>query len=189
MYPNWFNMSHARENFERYAPRRRKLSCLQVGAYTGDATKWMVDNILTKEGSVLFDVDTWEGSEEPVHKNMDWSDVYTTYTEKNKEAIDSGKVFPRIMTSDKFFATRPDEEFDFIYIDGDHTAFGVVRDITNAYRVLKVGGILALDDYTWTLNQGDFYDPKPAIDWFINVSGDRLEKIILNGQAWFKKVK
>ena len=187
MYPNWFEQSYARENFEKFAPRGDRLKCLQVGAYTGDATKWIVENMLGHE-SVLIDVDTWEGSDEPIHKNMDWNDVYETYKQKNKEALVNAKVLPRQSTSDFFFAVNKDT-FDFIYIDGDHTAFGVVRDITNAYQVLNVGGILALDDYTWSLNQGDFYDPKPAIDWFINVMDDRLETLVINGQAWFKKIK
>lgn len=188
-YPNWFEQSQARENFEKFAPRGRKIEALQIGAYTGDATKWMVENILTEPGSVLVDVDTWEGSDEPVHKNMDWEDVFETYKSKNAEAIKSGKVLPVKKTSDTYFAKYQKEEFDFIYIDGDHTAFGVVRDITNAYRLLRVDGILALDDYMWSLNQGEFYDPKPAIDWFKNILGDRLETLVINGQAWFKKIK
>lgn len=188
-YPNWFDLSDARENFERFAPRDGKLLCLQVGAYTGDATRWIVENMLTDDESILIDVDTWEGSDEAVHKNMDWSDVYKTYLEKNKMPIALGKVMPKKMTSDKYFADIKKETYDFIYIDGDHTAFGVIRDITNAYRVLKPGGILALDDYEWTSGKGKLYDPKPAIDWFSTLLESNLEKIILNGQAWYKKIK
>jgi predicted O-methyltransferase YrrM len=186
-YPNWFESTDSIHNFQAYIPRGDNLRYLQVGAYTGDATEWMVKNALG-DGSVLIDVDTWEGSDEPVHKNMDWSDVYETYKQKNQKALASGKVLPRQTTSDFFFATNK-EEFDFIYIDGDHTAFGVVRDITNAYQVLKVGGVLALDDYTWSLGQGPLFDPKPAIDWFSNLLGDRMETLVINGQAWYRKLK
>lgn len=190
-YPNWFEQSEARENFEKYAPRIQPIKCLQVGAYTGDATKWIAENLLTHPHSFLIDVDTWQGSDEPVHHNMDWDDVYETYKEKNKLYIEERKqVFPIRTTSDKYFSTIDESDiFDFIYIDGDHTAFGVVRDITNAYRALKVDGVLALDDYTWSLGKGDFYDPKPAIDWFSTILNDRLELLVLNGQAWYKKVK
>ena len=188
-YPNWFESTDSIRNFEAYAPREGKLICLQVGAYTGDATKWMADNILSHDESFLVDVDTWEGSDEPVHHNMDWNDVFETYKEKNKLSIESGKVVPRQTTSDKYFADIQKEVFDLIYIDGDHTAFGVVRDITNAYRVLKVGGVLGLDDYTWSLGQGPLYDPKPAIDWFSDLLGDRMETLVINGQAWYRKLK
>lgn len=189
-YPNWFEQTQARENFEAYAPKLElSVKCLQVGAYTGDATKWIAENLLSHPDSFLVDVDTWEGSDEPVHKNMDWSDVYTTYIQKNKEYIDKGQVVPIRTTSDKYFADIHQEVFDFIYIDGDHTAFGVVRDITNAYRVLKVGGILALDDYTWSLGQGPLYDPMPAIDWFAFLLNDSIQPLVINGQAWYKKIK
>ena len=189
-YPNWFESTDSIHNFEKYAPRyERPIKCLQIGAYTGDATKWMADNILGVDDSFLVDVDTWQGSDEPVHHEMDWNDVFETYKEKNKSFIDSGKVIPTQTTSDKYFADIHQEVFDFIYIDGDHTAFGVIRDITNAYRTLKVGGILALDDYLWSLGKGDFYDPKPAIDWFSQILPDRLETLVINGQAWYKKIK
>ena len=93
-YPNWFEGSGARENFERHLLplANTALRCVQIGAYTGDASKWMVDNILQHETSVLIDVDTWKGSDEPVHKQMDWDDVWNTYFEKNKEAIDTPNI-------------------------------------------------------------------------------------------------
>ena len=47
-YPNWFEMT-ARENFEsQLMPLAGKfgLRFLQIGAFTGDATVWLVDNVL-----------------------------------------------------------------------------------------------------------------------------------------------
>jgi len=189
-YPNWFEQSHARQNFELYAPREGELICLQVGVYTGDATNWIANNMLSHPQSILWDVDTWKGSEEPVHKNMNFSEVYEEYEKKNSEFIGT-KVVQYIGTSDSFFAGQPWDKpmFDFIYVDGDHTALQVMKDAINSYNSLKIGGVIAFDDYTWSLNQGEFYDPKPAIDWFKNILSDRLETIVLNGQAWFKKIK
>ena len=59
-YPNWF---------ECYADRYFKahltplaglpgLRFLQIGAFTGDASLWLLTNILTGPGSTLVDVDT-----------------------------------------------------------------------------------------------------------------------------------
>ena len=166
-YPNWFETTNAKANFERnlLPLADKEIKCLQVGAYTGDATKWMVENILKQEDSFLVDVDTWEGSDEAVHHNMDWKDVYKTYQEKNAKALADNQVLTMQMTSDRYFAgIGEDNIFDFIYVDGDHTAFAVLRDGSNAYDKLKVGGILAFDDYTWSASKGDFYDPRYAID-------------------------
>jgi hypothetical protein len=42
-----------------------------------------------------------------------------------------------------------------------------------AFRLLKVGGLMVLDDYLWTAEgkgTQDFYNlPKPAIDAFMNI--------------------
>jgi len=190
-YPNWFEQSDAKRNFEKHLLplADKEIKCLQVGAYTGDATKWMVENILKQEDSFLVDVDTWEGSDEAVHHNMDWKDVYKTYQEKNAKALAENRVLTMQMTSDRYFAGIGQEQiFDFIYVDGDHTAFAVLRDGSNAYDKLKVGGILAFDDYIWSLNQGDFFDPKPAIDALIHLLAGRVEKIEDNSQLWLKKI-
>ena len=75
VYPNWFEMT-AKENFEsQLTPLAGKfgLRFLQIGAFTGDASVWLVDNILTQKNSVLEDVDIWTGSDEEEHKDMDRS--------------------------------------------------------------------------------------------------------------------
>jgi hypothetical protein len=190
-YPNWFESTSARENFERnlLPLADREIKCLQIGAYTGDATKWMVENILKQPHSFLVDVDTWEGSDEAIHHNMDWKDVYKTYTDKNATAIFDQKVLTMQMTSDRYFAGIGEEQiFDFIYVDGDHTAFAVLRDGSNAYDKLKVGGILAFDDYGWSESKGDFYEPRYAIDALCHLLNGKVEKIEDNYQLWLKKI-
>jgi hypothetical protein len=190
-YPNWFESTSARENFERnlLPLADKEIKCLQVGAYTGDATKWMVENILKQEDSFLVDVDTWEGSDEAVHHNMDWKDVYKTYQEKNAKALAENRVLTMEMTSDRYFAGIGEEQiFDFIYVDGDHTAFAVLRDGSNAYDKLKVGGILAFDDYGWSESKGSFYEPRYAIDALCHLLNGRVEKIEDNYQLWLKKI-
>jgi hypothetical protein len=190
-YPNWFESTNAKQNFEKHLQglATKEIKCLQIGAYTGDATRWMVDNLLKNPHSFLVDVDTWEGSDEPVHHNMDWKDVHRTYTDKNAKAIHDGIVIPMQMTSDKYFADIRDKEiFDFIYVDGDHTAFAVLRDGSNAYDKLKVNGILAFDDYTWSMGKGSYYDPGYAIDALCHLLIGRVEKIEDNSQLWLRKI-
>ena len=42
----------------------------------------------------------------------------------------------------------PDEYFDWIYIDAQHTYDGVKRDIGAARRKIRADGLLVFDDYT-----------------------------------------
>ena len=44
-------------------------------------------------------------------------------------------------------ASFPDEYFDWIYIDGDHSYPGVKRDIEEAKRAVKTDGLLVFNDY------------------------------------------
>ena len=190
-YPNWFESTDAIKNFEKnlLPLADKEIKCLQIGAYTGDATKWMVENILKQPHSFLVDVDTWEGSDEAVHHNMDWKDVYKTYTDKNATAIFNQQVVVMQMTSDRYFAGIGEEQiFDFIYVDGDHTAFAVLRDGSNSYDKLKVGGILAFDDYGWSESKGDFYEPRYAIDALCHLLIGKVEKIEDNYQVWLRKI-
>ena len=49
------------------------------------------------------------------------------------------------MPSDEFFEST-DAKFDLIFIDGDHEAEQVEKDIVNAYKALNKGGMILLHD-------------------------------------------
>ena len=185
-YPNWFNGSDARLNFEKHLKplAGQPMQCLQIGAFTGDASVWLAENVLTHAESRLTDVDTWEGSDEKAHHEMDFQDVFKVYLEKTEPYKN---IIVHRKTSDDFFHVNQ-KKFDFIYIDGDHTAFGVMKDAINSYNCLNVGGILAFDDYRWSEGKGNFYDPRPAIDGFMHMVGDRFQVVDVNWQVWLKKI-
>jgi hypothetical protein len=188
-YPNWFEQ-YAENIFSRHLNefKDRKVDFLQLGAYTGDATKWMFENVLTNSESTLVDVDTWEGSEEPIHNSFDWKNVEDFYDEKNSQWLGESRLFKKKMTTDEFFASN-DKQFDFVYVDADHTAMSVLRDGINAYKSLKVNGVLAFDDYLWTLGNGDVMkDPKPAIDALLLFYQKRCSVIEVGTQVWLRKI-
>jgi predicted O-methyltransferase YrrM len=189
-YVNWFAndgqtnfYTHLLNNFSN-----KSIRCLQIGAYTGDASVWLYDNILKFSDSVLIDVDTWEGSEEPVHYEMNWHTVESLYNTKTAAAIADRKIIKYKGTSDSFFQNNR-EMYDFIYIDGDHTAYGVLKDAVAAYECLNIGGILAFDDYQWSAGLGAIKEPKMAIDAFSAIYSDRIVEVLQGYQRWFKKIK
>jgi predicted O-methyltransferase YrrM len=189
-YVNWF-VNDGQTNFQKYLPTlaaSKSIRCLQIGAYTGDASLWLYNNILKYSDSILVDVDTWEGSEEPVHYEMNWHTVESLYDIKTAEGKADRKIIKYKGTSDNFFKNNR-EMYDFIYIDGDHTAYGVLKDAVAAYECLNVGGIIAFDDYQWSAGLGDIKEPKMAIDAFNAVYGDKIEEMFQGYQRWFKKVR
>jgi hypothetical protein len=190
-YPNWFNYA-AKNNFEIHLAEfagKPNLRFLQLGAFTGDASVWMLDNVLTDPTSSLVDVDTWAGSPtEGVHSEIDFEDVWQTYLHKVK---DYDNVYPIRTTTNNFFNGYGDDGdwwFDFIYVDADHTSSGVLDDAVMGWQHLKRGGIMAFDDYTWTHDKGELYEPKRAINFFYWVKQLEIEIITSNAQVWIRKI-
>jgi len=185
-YPNWFEQA-AKPNFENYLlpyAGKKDLNFLQVGAFTGDASKWLLDNVLTHESSRLTDVDTWRGSDEEVHNELDWADVEDTYDKKIK---DYGEKVNKVKSdSISFLKNQGFFSYDFIYIDGDHTALGAFADAVGAWPLLKPYGIMAFDDYIWSSNKSPEHEPKKGIDTFLNFAAGSYNVMIKNNQVWVR---
>ena len=187
-YPNWFD-GYARQAFERWLLNlagKPDLKFLQIGVFTGDATVWLAENILTSPTSTLIDVDTWKGSpDESVHQAFNWDDVRKTYANKKSKYEN---VYVAEGSSATFFARVNQSTYDFIYIDGDHTAQAVYADAVNSWKVLKPNGILAFDDYTWGDGLPDQrFAPKPGINKFLDEMMGEYELLEQGAQVWIRK--
>ena len=188
-YPNWFNTT-GKHYFEKHLLplAGTKLRALQIGAFTGDATAWLVENVLTHDESKLFDVDTWQGSDEEVHKDFDWSNVERVYDEKVAQYGD--KVVKNKMTSVDFLVNNVPPKYDFIYIDGDHTALGTFLDAMLSWVWLKPNGIIAFDDYEWGKDSmHPNLAPRLGIDTFAYLYAPEMKLLDLGQQVWIKKVE
>jgi predicted O-methyltransferase YrrM len=191
-YPNWF-ACYADEFFARHLSHlagQPGLRFLQIGAFTGDASLWLLENVLTDPDSTLVDVDTWEGSDEPEHEPFDWHDVEHAYDVRLGEYLERpGQLVKCRDTSSEFFLAGVMSEFDFVYIDGDHTAAGVLSDAVHAFEALKPGALLAFDDYQWKPypDAPAHLAPAMAIDAFTACYQDRLEILEAGLQVWVRK--
>jgi predicted O-methyltransferase YrrM len=188
-FPNWFaNDGHG--NFSAFMKpnfANKPSRLLQIGAYTGDASMWMYENILKNSSSVLVDVDTWEGSDEVAHHGMHWGTVESVYDTKTSEARLARKVIKYKGTSDSFFKSNV-EKYDFVYVDGDHTAYGAIKDAIGAYECLNVGGIIAFDDYQWVGAVDPADRPGMAIDAFMQIYRKRVKLLNKGYQLWVEKL-
>jgi hypothetical protein len=183
--PNWFE--HVKHNFLTLT-NTADLFVLQIGVYKGDCTEYLLNN---HQVSQIIDVDTWEGSMENSDKNsvhnIDFSNVEKIYDEK---FFGDHRVRKMKMTSDMFFASQLlGEKFDFIYVDGSHTSTQVLLDGINSFSRLKVGGILAFDDYRWPEYSGTLNNPKIGIDSWLKLFDGYFELLVKNYQIWVKKIK
>jgi predicted O-methyltransferase YrrM len=184
IYPNWFDSQ--KYNFENHLTQfkgKPDLKFLQVGTYTGDASDWLLSTILTDPSSTLTDVDTWQGSDEREHKAMDFNKIYTLYLQR----MDKYENLMSIKGDSSYILPSLRERYDFIYIDGDHTEKAVYRDATNAWALLKSGGILAFDDYLWGQDVHPELRPGPGIDRFLEEKQGEYELLSQDYQVWIRR--
>lgn len=189
-FPNWFKDAKTDKAFERHLWRieDKPAKVLQIGVYTGDATEFLLTEILKNKKSVVFDVDTWGGSDETDHEGLNFNEIEYYYDERHSEAIASGRLKKFKGTSDEFFKQNT-ERFDFIYIDGDHHGTQIVKDAINAWACLNINGVLAFDDYLWWDSHSANDLPKAAIDAWLLAHTNRLLRLETGGQVWIEKLK
>lgn len=149
------------------------LKFLEIGSYAGSSAVGVIEDILTDKSSTLTCVDIW----------------YSPFAEKMFDEITvdyKDQIIKQVAWSAEWLKNNSKKQFDFIYIDGDHSAEAVTIDMTLAWKLLKNDGIMAIDDYNYPHPKGQIHNPKPAIDAFIElVNAEVLE---IEEQVWLKKV-
>lgn len=188
LFPNWFEAS-AKDNFSQYLLKYRgmpNIKMLQLGSFTGTASKWLLDNVLTGEGSHLDDVDLLIPNSELSHFNFDWQQVQETYEETISPY--SNVTFHNETTID-FLKKANYDYYDFIYVDASHDAVDVLIDAELSWPSLKIGGIIAFDDYMWGVeDHNNLRTPKRGVETFHQRRHNKLQLVNKpTNQIWLKK--
>jgi predicted O-methyltransferase YrrM len=185
-FPDWFS-AYAKPNFEKYLiplAGMDYLEFLQVGVYTGDASVWLAENVLTGQHTELIDIDTWLGSDEAAHESINFVDVYKVYKERTKSYPQITSIINSSFNTIQFLQ----KSFNFVYVDGDHTAAGVLLDAELSWYRLKQGGLIAFDDYQWGTQLPASKSPKLGIDLFLERHAGEYELLEQGLQVWIKKL-
>ncbi|UOF81559.1 methyltransferase domain [Bacteriophage sp.] len=161
---------------------------LEVGCFEGRATCWMLENMLADNGSITC-IDTFEGSEEHTKLELgNLQDIFVHNIETSAKLTQHYRVMP--MTSYEGLARLigDKQQYDFIYIDGSHTAPDVMTDACMAFGLLKQGGIMLFDDYLWKDMPGVLHRPKLAIDLFVTLFSEQCDLAMIGYQLAVKKL-
>ena len=186
-FPKWFYDNATVHDFENGLAElkgKKNLKFLQIGVFTGNASVWLLENILTDPSSLLVDIDPWCGNL-PHESNYNWDDIQEAY--KEQTASHSKKLQSHKAFSGDWLKANREIKYDFIYIDGDHLPESVTLDADLSWDLLKSDGILAFDDYEWDHPDGTDKNPKPAIDAWLAKHENEIEIFRKGWQVWIRK--
>ena len=188
---NWFKWApQVWEQLIPYLPARKNF--LEIGSFEGRSAVWITQHMM-EDGGELVCIDTWEGGEEHTAEDM----AGTEARFHNNIGLVMGnfvdrKVLPIKSTSVEALGglIAQTKQFDFIYIDGSHTAKDVLTDACVAWPLLKDKGFMVFDDYMWRPpGFTPLQRPKIAVDTFINIFEDELIVTHIGYQLIVRKEK
>ncbi|MDR2875820.1 MAG: class I SAM-dependent methyltransferase [Methylobacillus sp.] len=205
---NWFLIStNNTQTWKRLLARYQPSRVLEIGSYEGASACFIIETCAAERPLELHCVDTWQGSIEhqaevmsgaahdlefAMHASMEHSREIMGAVERrfdhNVELARSVARHPvqfaKHKTTSQQALTRLLAEgrassFDFVYVDGSHTAPDVLSDAVLSFALLRVGGLLVFDDYLWAMGarrdrENALDTPKPAIDAFANIYHHKL---------------
>jgi hypothetical protein len=152
----WFTQESLFTRMVYSCNENRKYHFVEIGSWKGKSSTFMAVEIANSELDIQFDcVDTWEGSEEHIHKNsfayeplLEMKDGLYQEFLKNIEPVKS-YINPIRMKSVEASKLYENESLDFVFIDGAHDYQSVKEDIEHWFPKVKRGGYIAGDDYNW----------------------------------------
>jgi len=172
-----------------YDLRDKHLKVLEIGSWEGLSSFFILSEI---PNAYLTCVDTWEGSVE--HKSYNFASEFNLL---NIEKTFDGNMslfesrFTKFKgTSLSFFSNNSNsQKFDFIYVDGSHEFNDVLNDIFSSFQVLKIGGILVMDDYFWNFHDNSRLNSMVAINFFLRVQKGFYKIIFVTTQVAIIKTR
>ena len=156
----------------------------EIGVQAGEYSQLLRN---TWKGEELYLIDRWK-------YDPDYKDIANVSDEKHRQLYfsviqkfaDDYSVY--IIRKDSIEASKqfPDEFFDWIYLDADHSFEGCSNDIEAWYPKLKKGGIFSGHDYLDGEYPEGSFGVKSAVDRFISNKAINLytteEKIL---KSWY----
>ena len=188
---DWFTSIQL--NFEEIHKRLGTVSnILEVGSHEGRSACWMLQNMLSDDGTITCVDPFTDGpiSSYDYHVIPEISKVQEIFNKNVGEAKKSTQTVNVLPTTSyvglaKLIALG--QQYDFIYVDGNHSAEEVLADAVMCFGLLKPGGIMLFDDYFWDHVPEQLDRPKASIDAFVNLFTRKLSVVGVNYQLAIQK--
>lgn len=176
-------MSENLEHLSRVMKLLPKVACgLEIGCFKGGTSVWLLDHGI----ETLHVIDTFRGSLE--HGHLDLTNLEREFTENMAKFWTRMSVFKGESLRILMCLVSAEARYDFIYVDASHDSRDVITDAILAFRLLKQGGVMVLDDYLWNYHDDAYRNPKPAIDFFLGAFANELRVIEIGYQVSIQKL-
>lgn len=151
--------------------------CAEVGVWKGDFSRTILRYAQPLE---LHLVDPWLFAPEFPERwygggwaksQQDMDAIYNAVVDRFRS---DRRVIVHRLASAEAARHFPDRAFDWIYLDANHSYAEVLTDLANWSAKLKVGGVLAGDDWHWRDERGR-HSVQDAVKKFVNDSQLSLE--------------
>lgn len=177
------------ESDKRERTRGRLLSLLPKGAIGAEVGVWegaFSQRILEVcEPKELHLIDPWLYQPEFANTGFGRKKNETLMEEKYQGVVQRFKDDPRVKIhrgmSDEMLAAMPDASLDWIYLDGNHNAPFIDRDLEMSLRKVKPDGIISGDDFNWQSERSDA-PVKRAVEALLAGLGAQAELTLLANQ-------
>lgn len=166
-------------------PERKNF--LEIGSFEGRSTVWTVENML-EDGGSLTCIDPWptggdygddaSGTAED-HFDHNLGVLHERFPARS---VLKAKGFSISVVAGLIDRFGVECVYDFIYVDGSHTAPAVLTDACMVLPLLKRGGVIVFDDYLWGEPKDILHRPKLAVDAFVNIFAESVDIIHLGYQ-------
>lgn len=192
---DWFTAKSDRWH-EHLGPLKGKIGMqyLEVGSWEGRSVCWMLTHVLTHATARATCIDLFpsvptgrfrelaEAGKFPLDLNIE------ERFDHNIRVLRAGHKVRKIRGDSHIaLAGLRGEQFDCIYIDGDHHAPNVLADALLSWPLLRKGGLLIFDDYRSSIGGDPGMNPRRGIDAFLEKSGARLSVLHKGKQVFVRK--
>jgi predicted O-methyltransferase YrrM len=147
---------------------------LEIGAYEGRSSTWLADFLLGHPGATLDCIDVC---------------ITDRFLENIRKTDRDQQIRVHEGTSRSILPKFRVNSYDFVYVDGSHSTADVLEDAVFSFGLMKLGGVIAFDDYLWDdPEHNQRGTPRLAINAFLAVYSRDLEVLHKGEQVWARKI-
>jgi len=173
----------------RHFRNNSQVNLLEVGCYTGCSLVEILRQLPQATATVI---DPWEDYDEKgeIMKNITKNGIEDMFIRNiKKSGLESRVTVYRGRSCDALpVLIENKKKYNFIYVDGSHKCLDAFLDCVLSWKLLTTDGILAVDDYTWGMNDPILDRPHDGVNHFLNLYKNEYRMLINNYRIFLLKL-